>query len=117
MIGEGLIRAGAMTRKQVEAILRRQKAGDSRLFGEIAIELGYVDDRAIIDYLGLKKKQSCEYHQSCHFYSMRRMTPASRRLKELYCDQWPEKCAIYRQRRTGGSVAITLWPTGRLESA
>jgi hypothetical protein len=34
MIGEGLIRAGAMTRKQVEDILRRQKAGDRRMFGE-----------------------------------------------------------------------------------
>jgi len=50
-IGDGLIRIGAMTRRQVDDVLNRQKHGDDRLFGEIAIELKYVDDNSIWDYL------------------------------------------------------------------
>lgn len=50
-IGDGLIRIGAMTRQQVDDVLNRQKHGDNRLFGEIAIELKYVDDNSIWDYL------------------------------------------------------------------
>jgi hypothetical protein len=54
-IGEGLIRIGAMTKEQVDDVLRIQKAGDTRLFGEIAVERSYVDVDAIISYLKLKK--------------------------------------------------------------
>jgi hypothetical protein len=54
-IGEGLIRIGAMKRDQVEQVLQKQKAGDARLFGEIAVELGFVDVDAIISYLDAKK--------------------------------------------------------------
>ena len=50
-IGEALVRIGAMKPYQVEDVLRVQKEGDSRLFGEIAIELGYIDDEAISRYL------------------------------------------------------------------
>jgi hypothetical protein len=50
-IGEALVRIGAMQSYQVEDVLRVQKEGDSRLFGEIAIELGYIDDEAISRYL------------------------------------------------------------------
>ena len=53
-IGEGLIRIGAMTEEQVKDVLARQKDGTNRLFGEIAIELGYVDDEAIKRYLDSK---------------------------------------------------------------
>ena len=53
-IGQGLIRIGAMTEEQVKDVLTRQKDNDSRLFGEIAIELGYVDDEAIKRYLDSK---------------------------------------------------------------
>jgi hypothetical protein len=53
-IGEGLIRIGAMTQDQVDEVLKIQNGGDKRLFGEIAIELGYIDDRAIKDYLDRK---------------------------------------------------------------
>ncbi len=53
-IGKGLIRIGAMTEEQVEDVLARQKDGTNRLFGEIAIELGYVDDEAIKRYLDSK---------------------------------------------------------------
>lgn len=54
-IGEALVRIGAMKTYQVEDVLRLQKAGDSRLFGEIAIELGYIDDQAIRRYLETKQ--------------------------------------------------------------
>ncbi len=53
-IGEGLIRIGAMTEEQVKDVLARQKDGTNRFFGEIAIELGYVDDEAIKRYLDSK---------------------------------------------------------------
>jgi hypothetical protein len=50
-IGEGLVRIGGMTREQVESVLRLQREGDKRLFGEIAVEQGFVDIQAIINYL------------------------------------------------------------------
>jgi len=53
-IGEALVRIGAMKPEQVEAVLKVQKGGDSRLFGEIAIECGYIDDKAIKAYLDSK---------------------------------------------------------------
>jgi hypothetical protein len=55
-IGEGLVRIGAMTDAQVNDVLTRQKKGDKRLFGEIAVELGYVDVEAIINYLKTTQK-------------------------------------------------------------
>jgi hypothetical protein len=55
-IGEGLVRIGAMTDAQVNDVLTRQKQGDKRLFGEIAVELGYVDVEAIINYLKATQK-------------------------------------------------------------
>ena len=53
-IGDGLIRIGAIKKEAVDDVLSRQTAGDKRLFGEIAIDLGYIDDQAIMDYLGSK---------------------------------------------------------------
>jgi hypothetical protein len=41
-IGEGLVRIGAMSRERMDEVLRRQSVGDDRLFGEIAIELGFI---------------------------------------------------------------------------
>ncbi len=54
-IGEALVRIGAMKSYQVEDVLRLQQGGDRRMFGEIAIELGYIDDQAIRKYLSSKK--------------------------------------------------------------
>ncbi len=54
-IGEGLVRIGAMKQEEVDIVLSRQKKGDKRLFGEIAIELGYIDDEAIRRYIESKK--------------------------------------------------------------
>ena len=50
-IGERLILSSAMTKAQVEEVLRRQSTGDDRLFGEIAIELGYINDEALRKYV------------------------------------------------------------------
>jgi hypothetical protein len=50
-IGEFLVQIKAMSNAQVGEVLRLQKSGDARMFGEIAIELGYIDDEAIKKYL------------------------------------------------------------------
>ena len=50
-IGEGLVRIGAINKDQVKEVLKRQEEGDNRLFGEIAVDLGFVNIEAIIDYL------------------------------------------------------------------
>jgi len=55
-IGEGLVRIGAMTKEQVVTVLKKQKGGDARLFGEIAVDMGFVDIQAIIEYLKSSQK-------------------------------------------------------------
>lgn len=55
-IGQGLIRMEEMTDSQVEEVLEIQKEGDSRLFGEIAVQLGYIDLMSVIRYIeGIKE--------------------------------------------------------------
>ncbi len=59
-IGEFLMKLGAMNQEQVEFVLRRQKEGDKRLFGQIALELGYLSDDGIkrfVDYLDKNKEE------------------------------------------------------------
>ena len=49
-IGDFLIRIGAITREQVDEVLRAQGEDDEdhlRMFGEIAVEKGYIDDEAL----------------------------------------------------------------------
>ena len=55
-IGDNLVKIGAMTQEQVKEVLQRQNDGDYRLFGEIAIELEYIDDDVIAAYLERKKE-------------------------------------------------------------
>ncbi len=55
-IGETLIAIGAMTKDQVNRVLSLQKQGDSRRFGQIAIEMGFIDDAAIEKYLAKQSK-------------------------------------------------------------
>ena len=52
--GEFLVRIGVMKPYQVEEVLRAQKDGDDRLFGEIAIEFGYINNDAIKKYVEAK---------------------------------------------------------------
>ena len=108
-IGEGLIRIGVMTKTQVDDALARQKSGDKRLFGEIAISLGYINDEAIRSYLSTKS--GCRFRLDCHFYNIEEKVASYLHLKEFYCDEWPPKCAIYQQKVAGKSVPPTLWPT------
>ena len=57
-IGEFLVQIGAMQQYQVDDVLRVQETGDSRMFGEIAIELGYINDAAIKKYLDYRHSQT-----------------------------------------------------------
>ena len=56
-IGDVLVRIGAMTNEQVAEVLRTQESGDKRIFGEIAIELGYVNDEALQRYVEIVHQQ------------------------------------------------------------
>jgi hypothetical protein len=54
-IGDFLVRIGAMDEAQVEEVLRIQRDEEEpRMFGEIAIELGYIDDAALRNYIDHK---------------------------------------------------------------
>jgi hypothetical protein len=129
-IGDFLVRIGAMQLWQVEEVLKAQKAGDDRLFGEIAIEFHYINDEAIKRYVDHQQKRrrasrgarvqpkdepktaECQYRQDCHFFNIRNMTPYSKRMRQLYCVEWPEKCAIFQAKSQGKPIPITLWPGG-----
>ncbi|TVQ39942.1 MAG: hypothetical protein EA384_05065 [Spirochaetaceae bacterium] len=50
-IGDFLVNIGAMTAEQRDAVLLQQQKDPTRLFGEIAIELGYIKDGAVDSYL------------------------------------------------------------------
>lgn len=50
-IGDGLVRIGAMEAEQRDKVLKMQNDGDERMFGEIAIDLNYIDDLAILKFL------------------------------------------------------------------
>ncbi len=54
-IGEFLVKIGAMTPEQRAEVLERQKKEPNRLFGEIAVELGYINDSAVDIFLGRNK--------------------------------------------------------------
>jgi hypothetical protein len=56
-IGEFLVRIKAMTPEQVDEVLEAQKAGDKRRFGDVALELGFVQDNAIKRYVDFLVKQ------------------------------------------------------------
>ena len=50
-IGEGLVRMGEMTMEQVDRVLSLQAKGSPKLFGEIAVDLGYIDLMSVIRYM------------------------------------------------------------------
>jgi hypothetical protein len=57
-IGEYLVGIGAMSETEVKKVINRQTEGDRRLFGEIAMELGYLADNEPIDkFLEYQEKQ------------------------------------------------------------
>lgn len=57
-IGEYLVGIGVMSATQVTVVINHQQSGDERLFGEIAMELGYLADNEPIDkFLEYQEKQ------------------------------------------------------------
>ena len=57
-IGEFLVGIGLMSASQVTVVINHQQSGDERLFGEIAMELGYLADNEPIDkFLEYQEKQ------------------------------------------------------------
>jgi len=62
-IGEFLVKIGAMNTDQVTEILRLQEKGDERIFGEIALGLGFLNDDAIkryVDHLETSKESAIQ---------------------------------------------------------
>jgi len=55
-IGEFLVCIGAMTDEQVQSVVEQQKQDQEKLFGEIAIEMGFINDAAVDRYLSDAKK-------------------------------------------------------------
>ncbi|MBN1697482.1 MAG: hypothetical protein JW881_08215 [Spirochaetales bacterium] len=55
-IGDFLVRIGALTSEQVDEILKQQKKEPDKIFGVIAIELGYINDDALRAYVEEKRK-------------------------------------------------------------
>ncbi len=53
-IGDGLVRIGAMSAEERDKVLKMQNDGDQRMFGEIAIDLKFIDDNAILNFLESK---------------------------------------------------------------
>lgn len=56
-IGDFLLRIGAITQAQLDDILNIQKDGDSRAFGLIALDKGYVTETAIEQFAATQKSQ------------------------------------------------------------
>jgi len=56
-IGDFLVRIGALTPAQVQAVLHLQEMGNEQRFGELALALGYLNDDAIKRYLDYLEKQ------------------------------------------------------------
>ena len=54
-IGEFLVRSGVMIEEQRKEVLQAQKTGDQRLFGEIAIDFGYINDEVLKKYVEAKR--------------------------------------------------------------
>jgi hypothetical protein len=62
-----------------------------------------------------EQESTCQFCSTCHFHTMKNMTPENRKIREIYCIEWPEKCEIYRAKLLKMPVSITLWPTGKLQ--
>ena len=50
-IGDSFISAGALTQTQVEHVLMSQQQDPTRLFGEIAVQMGYLSESDLLAYL------------------------------------------------------------------
>ena len=50
-MGGFLVTIGALTEAQVNTVLAIQRQGDRRIFGEIAIDMKYIDEVALRKYI------------------------------------------------------------------
>ena len=50
-IGEKLVQAGEFTQEQIEKVLEYQREHPGSLFGQIAVELGYITDETLKKHL------------------------------------------------------------------
>ncbi len=55
-IGDFLVRTGLMSKAQLDEVLKAQKGGDKRMFGDLAIWLGYINPDAIKRYTDYLKE-------------------------------------------------------------
>ena len=53
-IGEWLVRAGIMSKEDVESVLKVQTDGNDSLFGIIAMELGFIEPEVLINFAEVK---------------------------------------------------------------
>ena len=53
LMRELLVRIGVLSEDDADEVARVKAQGDDRSFGHLAIELGYVHDDTIIDYLAV----------------------------------------------------------------
>ncbi len=53
-LGEFLVRIGVMNEEQVRIVLAEQEKQPGVLFGQIAIEKGFINEKAVDDYLASK---------------------------------------------------------------
>ena len=53
LMRELLVRIGVLSEDDADEVARVQASGDARSFGRLALELGYVHDDTIIDYLAV----------------------------------------------------------------
>ena len=77
-IGEYLIRVQGIRPQQVENILLRQQCGDRRLFGEIAVDLRYIERKALERYLNTAEIPVWEKSRHTALFSQRLEDPVSR---------------------------------------
>lgn len=57
-LGEFLVCIGAMTQEEVRQVLAKQEEEPNKLFGQIAIEMGLIDDGAVDAYLQHKHESA-----------------------------------------------------------
>jgi len=55
-IGDYLVRTKALQQSQADEVVRIQKSGDRRSFGQIAVSLGFVAQAAIDTFLATQGK-------------------------------------------------------------
>ncbi len=56
-IGEFFVQNGMMDTRQVEIVIQKQRAGDKRVFGVIALKLGYITEDALKVYVDHLERQ------------------------------------------------------------